>query len=245
MILAARPVRCAPAPRWRRRAYRWNTPWVKFPFAAVYAAAAGTWWVRVSRSGANDSSNYYLWKTDESQAYAGGKYRKYNGAVWTDRNPGGDGLFRVFGSMATTAQISAAAANAIGGQFLAGVRIKSASGVATNPFRDGNRTAKEEIEDLLMVGNSAGVRMLGEVTQDRYLRVYPQPAAADAELLIHKSGHLCDRHGITIPAWRKAAGEWARVAALQGVGSPAARIKDAVFLESVAWDGVGLRIGVI
>ena len=216
--------------------------WVKFTFASVYAAAAGSWWVRVSRSGANDNANYFLWRTDDSQSYSGGKMRKWSGAAWSDRSPGGDGLFRVFGSLATTEQIKLAAAAGIGGQFLAGVRAETASGISTNPYREDNRNAKDEIEDLLAAGTSAGVRLLGEITNDRYMRIYAQGAAGDAELFINEHGWVMDKFGQRVPTWRKVAGEWCKVQGLAGLGSAAARISDTIFAEEVELSGVGLRI---
>ncbi|HEX7568069.1 MAG TPA: hypothetical protein VF355_05830, partial [Anaerolineaceae bacterium] len=120
------------------------------------------------------------------------------------------------------------------------------SGIYTNQYRYGTLTALQEMSNLLAAGDVNGNRLLAEVTQDRYLRVYAQPAASSAELFINQAGLLVDQAGAQLPAWTPAAGRWAVVRGAWGEGgSQYQQVKDRVLLEAVEYDPVsgGLRPG--
>jgi hypothetical protein len=216
--------------------------WLPFQFSSPVALAAGSYWLWLHRTGATHGSNYYRLKVDQYASYPGG-VAWMNGAPIS---PECDLLFRVAGGTETTVQISDIAAAAAGGQFLNGIRLDVASGIYTNPFRQGNVTAQAEILALLDAGDSNGVKMQAEITQDRFLRVYSQPAAAAANLFVNSEGALVNSAGDLVPLWTPAAGRWAVVSSAWGnAGSPYQHVKDRVLLNFVEYDpeSGGLRVG--
>ena len=213
--------------------------WTNIPYTPAPAMAAGTYWLVLSRAGAVDTHDCYMVKGDESLSYAGGVLKEWDGSAWVGLTPDADMVFRVCGGMETTAQMALMGGSSFGGQFLAGVRMEVSSGLYGNPLRLGDRTSQAEIVSLLGVGDSAGNRLLCEVTADRYLRVYAQPADSSAVLVVNEAGILCNPWGQPIGLAERAAGEWAKVVGgWSGLGSPYARIKDRFYLEKVAYDRV-------
>jgi hypothetical protein len=180
--------------------------WKCFVFSSPPTLAAGTYWIVVQRSGSFDAANAYMLKVDENQSYTGG-VMWVNGSL---RSPAADMVFQVLGGTTTTEQIGAMAGAGAGGQFLNGVRVEITHDIYTNQYRYGTRTALEEMNYLLAAGGLDGKRLLAEVTQDRYLRVYVQPAASDAELYVYWAGLLADRVGVLAPVWTpaQADGRW-------------------------------------
>jgi hypothetical protein len=147
--------------------------------SAVALSTATTYWVHVSRSGAVDLANYYLIDVCSDAGYESGVIKLYNtgSSAWVSEPKWGDMLFRVVGETTTTAQIAALIANV--GEFYAGSSIESASGIITNPYRNGDYTALTEILDMLKMGTSNDKRLLCESTIGRILRVYEEPAKPD------------------------------------------------------------------
>lgn len=54
-----------------------------FFFATTTLAASTRYWIVARRSGANDLTNYPMWKFDSTGTYAGGFPANYNGTDWT------------------------------------------------------------------------------------------------------------------------------------------------------------------
>lgn len=216
--------------------------WKCFVFSSPPTLGAGTYWIVVQRSGSLDGANYYKVRVDEDQSYAGG-------VMWVGgsvRSPAADMVFQVVGGSETSEQIGVMAGAGAGGQFLNGVRVENSSGIYTNQYRYGTLTALQEMSNLLAAGDVNGNRLLAEVTQDRYLRVYAAPAASSAELFINQAGLLVDQAGAQLPAWTPAAGRWAVVRGAWGEGgSQYQEVKDRVLLEAVEYDPAsgGLRPG--
>lgn len=162
--------------------------WTAFGFGNTNTISYGTtYWIVISRSGANDAQNYYMVDVDESLAYPRGVLKLWTGAAWADRATNADLIFRVMGAWETTAQIRQIVADVC--PFLAGVDIVSPSGVYSNQYRNGETLALDELEALLDSGTSNGRRLLAEVTPERILRIYEQPAAAES-LLMASDGTL-------------------------------------------------------
>lgn len=169
--------------------------WVTFTLSAPAALSASTtYWVVISRSGAVDGTNYYVTGVDEALGYASGVFRLYDGASWVARGTDADMLFQVTGVEETTIQIEAMANDE--GQFLVGVEIEDASGVYTSPYRDGDATALAEIASLLQRGTMNNRRLLAEVRQDRYLRVYEEAAKSESAITL-----FMDDAGVLYAKW--------------------------------------------
>lgn len=93
-------------------------------------------------------------------------------------------------STATTTQIADIVTAE--GQFLEGTDIVDASGISSSEYRDGDGTALEEIAILLSKGTTNDLRLLAEVTRERYLRVTEEPekSFSNIELYLDNAGVL-------------------------------------------------------
>ena len=112
----------------------------------------------------------------------------WNGAAWFAAAE--DWQFRVAGTMETTEQLKLMAATTAGGQFLAGVKVDTPSGVYTNPRRYGDNTTLDEALALLEAGTSTGVKLQPRVTPERYLVIAARPAADAAAWQVRNDGIL-------------------------------------------------------
>lgn len=162
--------------------------------APTSLAAATTYWIVVSRTGALDGTNYYVWAVDEALSYASGVFLLYDGGSWGSRVPDVDALFRVNGVQETTEQIEQMIDDE--GQFFEGVIVEDASGVYTSPYRDGDSTTLFELLALMQRGTTNGRRLLAEVTAERYVRVWEEPevSSANVEVLMDASGALYTKY---------------------------------------------------
>jgi hypothetical protein len=210
--------------------------WKSCVFPSPITLGAGQYWA-VFGGGNQDGVSYYRLILDSLNSYAGGVFKIYDVNTWASRVPDADLNFRMVGGMETTQQISLMAAAGCGGQFLSGISIETASGLYTNSFRAGDRTALDEIAAQLKAGDVNNNRLLAEVTQQRTLRVYAAPAVSTAKNHIDATGHLVDLNGAPLPAWALAAGRWAVLdSPWLGTGGENLHISDRVFLEAVEYD---------
>ncbi|MFA5714355.1 MAG: choice-of-anchor R domain-containing protein [Candidatus Paceibacterota bacterium] len=153
-----------------------NAEWVKFTLSVAVTLNPGTtYWIVVSRSGAVDADSYFMVDTNRENGYPRGSLKLYSTVLsaWVDREFKGDMNFIIEGSQETTSQISDLITNV--GQFFAGTHIDDASGVFTNQYRDGDSIALDEFEKLLECGTTNDRRLLCDVTDSRYLRLYEEP----------------------------------------------------------------------
>jgi hypothetical protein len=156
-----------------------NAEWVEFVLnTAVTLNPGTTYWIHIAKAGTVvfEGPDYYMVDTNLNMGYPRGNPKYYNTNVnaWVDASHKGDLLFMVVGSQETTSQISTLVATC--GEFLQGVIMEVDSGVDSNPYRDGDSPALYELEKLLMAGTSNSRRLLCEVTQNRWLRIYEEPA---------------------------------------------------------------------
>lgn len=169
-------------------AFSTTKEWAAFVFGNTNTISYGTtYWIVISRSGSADPSNYYVIDVDEALSYPRGALKLWTGSAWVDRATGASLIFRVMGAWETTAQIQQIETDA--GALLAGTDIVTPSGIYGNQYRNGETTALDEVEALLDSGTSNQRRLLAEVTTERILRVYEQPAASEA-LLMASDGTL-------------------------------------------------------
>jgi hypothetical protein len=185
-----------------------NIKWVSaVPVTRVTLGPGTTYWLVVERTGGLDNTNYFGVGIDDTASYARGTLYAYAGGSWGeyDQDPGTGGVqpcaltFQVTGVWETTAQIVDVVDNV--GQFVTDCEIENASGVYANPYRDGDGLGGTEITKLLMVGTTAGRRLLAEVTEKRVLRVYLEPARSEStvELYMDNAGVLCGKWNDTQP----------------------------------------------
>jgi hypothetical protein len=217
--------------------------WTKGDFATPYAlAAATTYWVKISRSGAADVVNHYRLSLDQGLVFAGGTGLLYNGGAWAARAVPADMPFLLVGQETTTNQVLSMAAAAAGGQFLTSVFIKDASTVQARLYRSGIQTALQEVREMLSMGTSGGGRLMAWISEERVLVVESVPSESSPEYLVKASGQVARRDGGRMPAAGRLVGRWARVDGLGQAGGDAGPA-GAVLISRAIWDPDGrLRV---
>ena len=217
--------------------------WTKFTFSTPYTLASNTkYWLTFYRSGAFDAANYYRLQMDETLSYASGILKYYNGAGWVSRSPDADLIFRTSGRMPNDTQITLMAAASGAGQFLAGVRFDQATGLYSNPYRQGSKTALAELQALLASGSTAG-ELLATVTPERYLVVKLKPSREAAiSYQITADGIIRLPSGMPAPPTAELAGKWAALntawsSTIASGGLP----PGLVYLAEVEWQAGAVR----
>jgi hypothetical protein len=220
-----------------------DVSWVRFDLAAAISLTASTtYWVVLSRSGANDANNYYRLAVDEGRSFSGGALKLWNGTVWGNRTPDADLVFSVNGQAVTTDQVKVMADPTVGGgQFLRGVYVLDASGVNAWQYRDGKNTCLDEIKDMLAMGTSAGERLQAVVNVDKWLVVRKVGSVAAPDYVVLPSGELRLRSGGRVSDLGSVVGKWARVQGLDQAGGDSSAA-GAVLLTGAVWDGESLRV---
>ena len=184
--------------------------WTEFTLDSAYTLADSTkYWIRIARSGAVDSDNFYSIGGTSSDGYADGEMKLYDGSSWATWGNTPDLNFRVLGENETTTQISDCITAV--GEFIEGTDIEDTSGVDSSPYRDGDATAMYEIEQLLKVGTANNRRLLAEITPQRRLRVYEEPAAWSADYHIDGFGRITDENDTVIQVADCPVGYWGRL----------------------------------
>ena len=179
--------------------------WYEFILDTPFAASTATeYWIHVKRSGAVDSSNFYMIDANKDQGYADGNLFIKPSGAWYDKKM--DALFRVVGEEATTAQIIDIVTDA--GEFFLGTDIINASGVNSTMFRAGDQTALYEIIELLKTGTTNNRRLLAEVTDVRNLRVFEEPAKDQKNYSLDNDDVIRDENDNIVPPQECPVGIW-------------------------------------
>lgn len=182
-----------------------DSDWIAFDMGNTQSISYGTtYWIVIDRTGSNDIDDYFVVDVDEDLGYSRGTFKVYTGAAWTTRYNDADLSFRILGAEETTTQVDSIYDSI--GQFFSGIDTVDASGVYSNQYREGDNTAKTEIDNLLASGNSSAARMLASVTADGVLRISVQPSTSDSDLMLRSTGR------IGWPAGRDIADGWLPVA---------------------------------
>ncbi len=186
--------------------------WVTTEIANTAAlTAATTYHVVIERTGSLSPTDYYEVSLDEDLGFAGGDLRLKVSGAWgaNVRTPDADLCFRVIGYKETTAQIADIVSAC--GQFFVGTDILTPSGIDQPMYRDGSRTALQEIEDLLAAGTSSGQRLLASVTPERVLRIEAEAQTTDDHYRLGRDGVLRGYLDQSIPNGVPTVGVWADV----------------------------------
>ncbi len=187
--------------------------WVTVELTNTVAVTAGiAYQIVVYRTGANDISNYYEVSVDESLTYANGAMRLKVNGVWDlsyTRTPDADLPFKVIGYKKASAQIIDIIASC--GQFLRGVDVQITSDIAVPQYRDGSKTALDELRDLLKA-TTTNRRMLAFISSERWLTLTDEPAKPSptqpAQYCYGTDGVLRDALGRIIPYTTAVCGVW-------------------------------------
>ena len=151
--------------------------WIEFELNTPVELQPGTqYWISAARSGAINTSQFYMLDTNTDLGYPRGEMWLWYTAFgeWRANVGKGDLLFKIVGNVETTDQIVTLVTAC--GEFLTGTIIEDQSGIDSNPYRFGDTPALYELQKLLAVGTSNSRRLLCEVAPNRALRVYEEAA---------------------------------------------------------------------
>jgi hypothetical protein len=108
-------------------------------------------------------------------------------------------------STATDVQIAAILA---AGEFVTSVTVETASGVSTSQYRKGDKTALEELAELLETGTTAGRAYQCEIDEARNVRVIEAPASTDIAYRRTADGRVLSLADELLDGYRIEAGRW-------------------------------------
>lgn len=95
-------------------------------------------------------------------------------------------------------------------QFFQAVHLQCASGIQTDPFRNGDADALYETEELLSMGTVNGRRMLSSVDQFRICEITEEPPSSQIDITVDRAGKMY-RFGEIVDPTTCPAGMWARL----------------------------------
>lgn len=210
--------------------------WITFTLSSPLALTAGvSYFLKISRSGSQDASNYYTLTADGLQGYGAGPFVVYDGSDWAAGSV--DAPFRLYTNalVETTQQIKSLIASY--GQFLRTVQIEDASGISTESYRDGDSDVRYEIEKMLDLGTTNNRRLLAVVNPDRTVRIYEQRASTTSPYFITSKGVIFDPYGGVVDPGDTPAGVWMRPKDILPSNSSAGLAGlQAFFVEQVEYD---------
>lgn len=185
--------------------------WVTFEFATRYQLQPGVrYWITVERTGSVSHHAYQI-GMDSTESYSGGRALHWDGSQWINPKVASDMLFVVRGAMETTTQIERIV-KACGKRIL-GIELdgNQGSGIYSHQYRDGDSDGWSEILDLLAAGYSDGTKMLAEITETGYLRLYRMPPDWDPRFHYTKNGELLHARGGPLEQGSVPVGEFAYI----------------------------------
>ena len=178
--------------------------WVKFTMANVATVTPGaTYWIVISRTGANSATSYYTVGITEDLGHAG-NLRLWTGSTWATRIVAASMPFQLWGHTPGTDQIAAILATT--GQYLRGYSVRYTTAVTRRQYHSGNLSGLEELINLLNVG----ARLLPRVTPD-WIMVIEQVIAQDPQYQLGRNGTLTDLTGKPIEPGVLPVGQWCRI----------------------------------
>lgn len=183
-----------------------DSDWVTVELANTQSLAVGTtYWLVVSRDGANTYGDYYEVMVDVDLGYAPEVLKIHDGSGWVSRPVNATMPFRLTGLEDTDAQMETLITGAA--EFIVRNEV-DATGIETNQYRAGDNTAMVELENLLNLGTSNDRRMLARVTKERTLIVDEEPVKPSTIVYFQDAdGGLVDRNGLAIIGYPPV-GQW-------------------------------------
>lgn len=183
--------------------------WTTFTTQAVITAGS-QYCLRFRRSGSTSAVNYYRVAKNTALGYSSGVSRAFDGTSWIVSAPDADVLFEVFTELVSDTTEQMATMIGASGQFFSGAVIETASNMYTVPTRNGDTTALLEVEKLMEVGSSTGLRYLADVSRDRIIRIFTEPSSA-LPYALDRHVTLRSSFGDPIPVHKCPAGIWTKL----------------------------------
>lgn len=214
--------------------------WIAFDLGNTVTISYGTtYWLVLSRTGANAIDDYYMTAVDEGLGYSRGALKLWTGAAWATRATDADLAFRVLGAWETTKQIEEIY-NACN-QHFAALDLVDSSGVWSLQYRDGDSSGLTELEALAAAGSSTGRRLLVTTTPERVLRVQLAEQSGENNLLLTNAGGLQLPTGRPAPAGTLPTGKWVRLADVPSNVDALASLAN-IFIERAEYTNGRLRL---
>jgi hypothetical protein len=210
--------------------------WVEITLATpIQINIGGDVSITLQKWGPVDPDNYYWCALDTGYAPPT-RFLEYDGADWNTRLKDQDGkmLAQISNSIETTAQI--AAIIAAKAQFLTDSLIEDDSGIYSCEYRDGTKTALDEIMALLEAGTVNDLRLLAQVTQGRVLRVFEEPAESDLQYIYKADGSYTNMQHVPIPKYMCPCGAWVLIQEAVDFGIGFMADPTHIFIEEAAYD---------
>ena len=176
--------------------------WIEFELNTTVTLTSGsTYWIVVQNETypSVDKNDYFYIDGNSSEGYVNGRLLLYNvnSSSWEAWSQPCDINFRVVGEEVTTTQVSNIVSDA--GEFLIGTNIIDASGLSTNPYREGDNTARFEIEKLLEYGTTNDLRLLARVLDNYKLEVYEEPEKFEDDYILGNDGVRDPEGNVVLP----------------------------------------------
>jgi hypothetical protein len=196
-------------------------------------ADSTAYWIRISRAGSNDPDDIYRVGIHETDLYGDGELQVYDGSTWYLRAVDADMKFRVWGAVDTSVLMDDMLDNQT---HWGNVDVNVTTNVEVNQYRDGNRTIRAELEDLLSMGTYNEGYLVVRVDERKNIVVEEAQAKAVNRIL----WHLQTDGTVTEPYGKDAYGHdisaaWASMVALSDADVSLDGIRT-VYLEWAEYD---------
>jgi hypothetical protein len=217
-----------------------SNSWITISFTAANLTA-GQYGLQLSRSGAVDAANYYVWQVNTALGYTGGAFKINNGSTWGARAPDADALFAVDvdNNVDSARQIYELASTY--GQFFSGVTVEPSTltGQKLPSYRDGSLESFSEVVRMMDVGGPNGRRLLARVDKNRQLIVWEEPANDQIDWTVDKDLVIRARNGTVLdPGWGgQAIGAWCQLSSVMAIRTDTSLLMDASrqFIDGGTW----------
>jgi hypothetical protein len=202
-----------------------------FTLSSAVNLPIGSYCLQLSRSGANDGTNYYIWVVNPALGYAGGVFKLWNGAAWVARGTDADAIFAVDVDNNVDNVLQVYDLIATYGQFISGVVLSPStlSGQKLPSYRNGDTDTLTELTALMDVGGPNGRRLIVNVDQNRLAIISEEPADTTMGYNIGPNMAISDSNGAPLePAWSfRAIGSWAQLINILAATADVSHLLDA------------------
>ena len=171
--------------------YGWVSVWFPLPCAA---AAGERLWLVLKRDGAASSTAYFVLGLDENLGFAEGKLLLLDVSLgqWKARVPDADLLFKL-NALSDSPDLMAQMVQTA--SYFEGFSYEAGAGLILPYVSETGRDCQQALLQLLSLGMPDLGKLLVEVNSKRRLRVFPQPASADALFWLGQDGRLKNQVG--------------------------------------------------
>ncbi len=210
---------------------RWD---VRFALSApLYLPAETTYWLKLTRSGALDTLNYYQVYREDTNPYPKGQLLIWTGSAWSALAGGAADLNFSLGAVQPLAERIALLAGPLwGGQFLNGVHFVDLPGGYAPLWKSTELTCREELEGLL---TSAG-GLQAHISAGRVLEIHAPAGEEAPRCRLELDGSLVALDGRALPVNGTALGT-------QAWAAPG-WLDQRVPIDALEWTpSAGLRVG--